>query len=483
MGNKTLSDSDIDSDDVWDDLEDDLDILDEEFEEDIDQDIAHKKKKNVKKAKNSPKEKVAKPSSSKLLFATVGFAALSGGGWFAVTSNPDLLNLVMGMTTGGKYFEQTKVDLDKGQSSHHSPLDQEVKSSETVQNNVNSLQQAAIPPLDDAPSQPIPDLNQSVTQKDFIENANKNSQSEDHGFLTPLPTESSQIESSENQSIALSDLDDHSNGSPIALGAQIPKQEGLNEPLHLEDMTADGITLETEEKKPDVKLEENVLLDQTEKSYEEIPSKDLVAPPMPELMIEEKDTLDILTADTLSNELNKDSMDPIKEVPSVETALPTPAKPKDAISDAKPDNTSSPVANIENSIPSNLAKEVTEDKKSQNLKKEADIENKLSKAPQIVSGISAPIKSSEKPKLEDKKLSVSAEKKELKKNKAERQAPIRKWSLRSANSNSAVLLDKSSGNIVSIGIGSQVDGLGKIKIIAKENGKWIVKGTKGSIVQ
>lgn len=489
MGNKTLTDSDIDSDDVWDDLEDDLDILDEEFEEDLDQNTTKEKKKNQKKSNDLPKSKSPKGASSKFLIATTGLAVLSGGAWFTLTNNPDLLSLVMGMTTGEKYFEQTKVDLDKDQSSDQTSqdtllptdnisLDAQITPLEAPKNDVSALTESTASPIQ---SQIIPDLSDSATQKN-IAVPDEISPTEDHGFLTPLPTESSQKESSGNQSMALSDLED--NSTPITLDIELPKQESLNEHSKSNDeIIADSIPLDTTNQNSDVKLEENVLLGQTEKSYEEIPNKDLIAPPMPEIVVEEKDSLEILASDTLSNELHKDTTDSIVKAPSADAVLPPTSQSKDPAP-----NTSTEVPSISASIKTaeqtNPAEDKSKDNTSQDLKQVSDVDKKISETTNVVSDISTSNISPEKPKSENKKTIVAVGKKSDKQNKVlESRVPARKWSLRSASANSAVLLDKSSGNIVSIGVGSHLEGLGKIKVITKENGKWIVKGTKGSIGQ
>lgn len=57
------------------------------------------------------------------------------------------------------------------------------------------------------------------------------------------------------------------------------------------------------------------------------------------------------------------------------------------------------------------------------------------------------------------------------------------WSLRSAQPGSAIIRDRSSGNIREIKIGDTVQGLGKITKISAENGLWVVQGTQGRVTQ
>lgn len=91
-----------------------------------------------------------------------------------------------------------------------------------------------------------------------------------------------------------------------------------------------------------------------------------------------------------------------------------------------------------------------------------------------------------KPKETEKKpveteILKPAEKKSSSEQKKPKALPA--WELRSASTGSAVIHDKSTGNVLSIGVGSTVNGIGRVKSIEKHDGKWRVTGTMGSIRQ
>ena len=56
------------------------------------------------------------------------------------------------------------------------------------------------------------------------------------------------------------------------------------------------------------------------------------------------------------------------------------------------------------------------------------------------------------------------------------------WSLRSASPQNATLADQ-NGDMRSVEVGSSVPGLGRIESISVQGGKWVVKGSKGSVSQ
>lgn len=62
-----------------------------------------------------------------------------------------------------------------------------------------------------------------------------------------------------------------------------------------------------------------------------------------------------------------------------------------------------------------------------------------------------------------------------------RPATKQDWVLRSAQPGSATLSPPGSNDMKTVETGSQVSGLGKITFIGLENGKWIVRGTQGSV--
>jgi hypothetical protein len=70
--------------------------------------------------------------------------------------------------------------------------------------------------------------------------------------------------------------------------------------------------------------------------------------------------------------------------------------------------------------------------------------------------------------------------------KTESSAPLAKvmsWEMKAAQPGKAVLSSKSTGDTRNVEVGDTVEGLGKITMIAKENGHWTVKGTKGSVIR
>ncbi len=62
-------------------------------------------------------------------------------------------------------------------------------------------------------------------------------------------------------------------------------------------------------------------------------------------------------------------------------------------------------------------------------------------------------------------------------------ARITSWELKGAQPGKAVLSSKSTGDTRNIAVGDTVDGLGRITAIAKENGRWTVRGTSGQITR
>lgn len=72
--------------------------------------------------------------------------------------------------------------------------------------------------------------------------------------------------------------------------------------------------------------------------------------------------------------------------------------------------------------------------------------------------------------------------------KAEAPKPVKpvvtpNWVLKSAKPGLAVLYDKRTGDVKTIGVGDRVSGLGTIKSVAKVDGKWVVQGTSGKVRQ
>lgn len=106
---------------------------------------------------------------------------------------------------------------------------------------------------------------------------------------------------------------------------------------------------------------------------------------------------------------------------------------------------------------------------------------KVEPQPKIESKVaeSVPIKDKpapEKPKAQDKpspkKESVDIPKK-----------PAPKWVLRSAQPNMAVLYDPATGNMQTIEVGDRIEGLGRIRSISRDTGRWVISGSSGKVSQ
>jgi intracellular multiplication protein IcmG len=63
--------------------------------------------------------------------------------------------------------------------------------------------------------------------------------------------------------------------------------------------------------------------------------------------------------------------------------------------------------------------------------------------------------------------------------------PVRSvsWELKGASPGKAVLSSKTSGDTRNVVVGDTVQGLGKITMIAREDGRWTVRGTQGQVVR
>ena len=58
-----------------------------------------------------------------------------------------------------------------------------------------------------------------------------------------------------------------------------------------------------------------------------------------------------------------------------------------------------------------------------------------------------------------------------------------KWTLKSAQPGQAMVAKQGSSDVISISVGQSLAGIGTIKSIAMENGRWVVTGTSGKITQ
>lgn len=57
------------------------------------------------------------------------------------------------------------------------------------------------------------------------------------------------------------------------------------------------------------------------------------------------------------------------------------------------------------------------------------------------------------------------------------------WALRGASPGQAVLAQQGTNAVRTVNVGDTIDGLGRIQSVAVENGKWVVRGTSGTVSQ
>lgn len=490
MSDNMTSDSDVDSDEVWDDLDEDYDILDDDLDEDLDQETTSRKHSS-KKSQKASKSKPTKSFKSKLIPSVLALSVMAGGAWFAVSSNPSMLNLIMGMTTGQKYFEPTPINLNNGQTEQVVNVKNHA-AGDAIDNTSSSSPVAAQEPIDnqiqtpinqiDTP--PLPQIPNLETQSDEQTTSTSESISapEDSGFLTPMPLETPKQESPIHQGIDLANLEESSDPPVVNQDLKVPEQDMI-----VEEPKTKGIPLEVNQNTEnnqslDVKLEEDVLLDQTEKIYADIQTDNLLSPPVPEAdvgiksaqdaessaSISQKQKIEIKTAESA----HTDKKDLQSQIASTikDTHIKIPDSDKNITSEQKAQTETE----LKKAVPDDKIKYDNTDKNS------TTTDEPISYNSQVTQDT---LKDSDQSKIKKSTPIDPTKQKQSKELSSKNKAPVRKWSLRSANLNSAVLLDKTSGNIVSIGVGSQVEGIGKVKAITKENGKWIVKGTNGTIKQ
>lgn len=65
--------------------------------------------------------------------------------------------------------------------------------------------------------------------------------------------------------------------------------------------------------------------------------------------------------------------------------------------------------------------------------------------------------------------------------KVEKPAPS--WTLKSAKPGMAVLYDKRTGDVKTVGVGDRVAGIGTVKSVSQINGRWVVQGSSGQVRQ
>lgn len=186
-------------------------------------------------------------------------------------------------------------------------------------------------------------------------------------------------------------------------------------------------------------------------------------------------------------------------LPEIETPAPTPA-----VADLTPqiEEQKSQIESLESKLASQneaAEKEKAELEASLKAKDEqiaqlnksiADLEKKLAEARAAVSE-TAEISNSAKQPAETATSAPSAVKpkpKALVEDQAPAKAPaatikVSSWELKGAQPGKAVLSSKTTGDTRTVEVGDNVEGLGRIVTIARENGRWTVRGTKGSVIR
>lgn len=425
----TVDDIDLD-DEEWDDLDDDL----ESFEE-KDTDLQEEKKTASKLEKSASKQK--KKSGTGLLMGLMALATLGSVSWLALGNNPQIMSLVLGMTSGEKINQHPTVELDQAESADVPTAAVQVTAPETsdipnlgepsevtdqaainIDGTVAGLPAAApeiVPPQDNT----TPSL-------------------EDDGVLTPLPD--------------LTDLEKEP--APAELSAQIEPLE--KSALEIPDAETTPPNLAEIEELPAVSLEEEKLLEQTEKTLSVTQETDvpesLDVQEIPALEAKEPDEA-VSTVQMLAQDDSAAKASPVDEgladiVVKSENIAPS------AVSPTTPKETAQP--------------EVS--------KKEPEkLQNSMTESPV------SDVKPKEKKPAEAETLKTTEKNPSPVQEKPKKALPV--WELRSASTGSAVIHDKSTGNVLSIGVGSTVNGIGRVKSIEKHDGKWRVTGTIGSIHQ
>lgn len=459
------TESDIDDidieDDEWDDLDDDLEHFDTTSDS-----ILNKNEKNLNKSKNIKNKHKSKKSSSALLFGLFSLIAVSGASWVALSSNPNILSLILSITSGEKNDLQPKVLLDQPQNANENQI-QDDKTLVIQEPNLPN-----IPNLDDA-------SNKTQTSLEKVQPLEVE-KGEDEA-LTPMPD----LEALKKVApqIELSNLDEQVNNEVPIEVSNVPTKIA-DEPVVVEDTLDQQKSLDPQsiENIAKIPLEENKLQVQTDKSFEEIEV------PLPS---DEQSQVDNAKSETQEATL-KDNSKVTPEAPNEVLLSSDKLHDTDNNKNIESDNhdlninlekvnsvkVTDEVAKIVKAEPIDNSSKETKNETIKSLNNTSKETNENPKPPQVSK--QEPAISKEKP---DPKTLKEISIKDDKLVSVQKVIPLPKWDLRSASIESALIFDKLSGNVLQIGIGSSVKGIGRVKTIEKRDGKWTVVGTTGVIQQ
>lgn len=458
------------------DLEDDMDWIDVDDESTVDADEIHVEAQSDDgdpDNETSSNSKPAKKKKSSLLPFLLLLAA-GGGGWYYLYSSGVL---------------------------------QTADSAKTTDTPVVAIEPEVVPPAEQTLAASSPDASATITQDPIVippdaqtsqllpvdQLAPAPEQNADAGVLTPLPDtavlsqtvlpplEDTSVTAAQNAVTELAQLQ-----QPVIEAAPSDETTGLLPTTALDQIPPAQIAESSEAK----------LLEETEKKPNDLMALKAEAPveaeipvPLPlELMpdsatavvsgivdVPKTDSAEIASPSTVSPdkiaELTPEQPKPVEPTIAVIPELTPPAAT---------DVNTKPVEEIK-TPDAPLTVEVKKEEKP------AVSEVKAPKsAPSVVAEAKKPETKPVSTKTDTTKIDTSrtvAKEEPPKQEVLPKKTVIVNWTLRSAQPGAAVLYDPSTGNMKSVEIGDRIEGIGKIKSIATENGKWVVRGSSGKVSQ
>lgn len=205
---------------------------------------------------------------------------------------------------------------------------------------------------------------------------------------------------------------------------------------------------------------------------------------------EQEDTPDIFEEEMVVVETDKTDnvMDVEKDIQKNDPIFMTDPEPaQENATDEKIEDLENRITNLGNTLSEKI--ENTDQKIYDLLSSLEMLEAKIS---DLIEQENAAISIASPPPEEDKKTTVVSETEKVtetpkpKPPKKSVTKPVKKtvqWQLRAAQPGKAIIAPKGSNDFKTLEIGDKLEGLGTIKTIAHENGRWIVRGTTGSISQ
>ncbi|MDH5722441.1 MAG: hypothetical protein OEY94_03850 [Alphaproteobacteria bacterium] len=410
-----------------DDSLDNLDLMDDSAEDEVwagdDEDWLDEEDENFSDDNTNIEDENLEPSPKK---------RKSSGG-----SKMILILLIVGGAGGGAYFYTLSSEQSTDVS--YPPVVQNVMPEDTQ----NALDKTTNPDTESITAQPDNNIAQEIPAFDANPAdpiADIPAINNDPGVLTPMPdaaaienTTLAQLEptipTEEPFSDTVSPFDDipsvSENDTPtpdvpsIELGS-----ETLNETVAVQDSPSEGL----------ISLEEDVMLEKTEIEHSALPT-----------------------------DLKEENTKTVKET-NITPAIDTPVK-----QDEQAPIVPAPTVEAPTQIDSDTTQKVSEEK--------------IIEVPPEPAAMKEPVKETVKPQQ-----TVVSSEKVTKSEPENTQKPVSKykatdWALRSAQNGSAVLYNKKSGETKSVETGYFVPGIGRITSISKINGKWVVKGSIGSVSQ